>query len=89
MRVDGPRAILVQHELGQIIERVNAFLGYAAIARIRLVQAPVRSPRDGVAAPRSLGSEEAARLNAVVSAVEDNALKAALGRLGRGVLARR
>ena len=40
LRVDGPRAIFVQHELGQVIERVNAFLGYGAIARARIVQGP-------------------------------------------------
>src|SRR5262245_34073407 len=26
LRVDGPKAVLLQHELGQLVERVNAFL---------------------------------------------------------------
>ncbi len=35
LKVDGPRAVLVQHELGQILERVNAFLGYGAVGQVR------------------------------------------------------
>jgi hypothetical protein len=88
LRVDGPRAILIQHELDQIIERINRFLGYAAIAKVRLVQAPVQSPGPGRRGERPLAAEEEARLGAAISGVEDDGLKAALDRLGRGVLSR-
>ena len=43
IRADGPRAIFVQHELPQIVERVNAFFGYRAVAQARIVQGPVGS----------------------------------------------
>ena len=46
VRADGPRAILLQHELDQLTERVNTYFGYAAVARIRLLQGPV--PRRAV-----------------------------------------
>ena len=42
--MDGPAAVLFQHEAGQIVERTNAFLGYAAVGQIRIVQGPVGAP---------------------------------------------
>jgi hypothetical protein len=88
LRVEGPRAILVQHEAGQIIERVNAFLGYAAIGQMRIVQGPVAVPA-GARKPeaRALRPAEENRLAAAVSDVADGDLRQALARLGRGVLA--
>lgn len=88
VKVDGPRAVFFQHEAGQVIERVNAFLGYAAIGRIRIVQGPVAAATD--AAPKgaaTLAAEDEARLDRSLAEVEDDALRAALGKLGRGVLA--
>lgn len=41
LRVDGPRAIDVQYQTPQIIERINAHFGYRAIAEIRFIQAPL------------------------------------------------
>ena len=41
LRVDGPRAIEVQHRSGQILERVNRHFGYRAVAEMRILQAPV------------------------------------------------
>lgn len=41
LRVDGPRAIEVQYQTGQIIERINAHFGYRAISEIRFIQAPL------------------------------------------------
>jgi hypothetical protein len=87
VKVDGPRAIFFQHEAGQVIERVNAFLGYAAIGRIRIVQAPVAAiagaPQSVAAA---LDTEDEARLGRTLSGVDNDQLRAALDRLGRGVL---
>jgi hypothetical protein len=88
VRVDGPAAVLFQHEAGQIVERTSAFLGYAAIDRVRIVQGPVgkmdaRSP----APPAALSGEDAAHLDTALAPVHNDALRTALGRLGRGVLA--
>jgi hypothetical protein len=89
LRVEGPRAVLIQHELDQIMERVNAFLGYAAVTRVRLVQAPVAAPHAQTPGERPPDPAREARINAVVAGVEDDRLKAALDRLGRGVVGRR
>jgi hypothetical protein len=90
LRVDGPKAVLVQHEAGQIVDRVNAFLGYAAIGRVRIVQAPVDPNCQKPAIPDTrLSAEEEARLAGTLSGVADEGLKAALDRLGRRVLSDR
>jgi hypothetical protein len=88
IRADGPRAIFVQHELPQIVERVNAFFGYRAVAQARVVQGPVtataaRSP------PPPLDGAAAQRIAEETAAVDDDALRAALARLGRGVFTNR
>src|SRR5690606_12195517 len=71
LRVDGPRAIFVQHEAGQIVERVNAFLGYAAVDRIRILQAPLGNGPAPAArpAPGPLSPAEAGRLRASLAGV--------------------
>src|SRR6187549_2657893 len=35
---EGGAALHIQHETGEIIGRVNAFLGFSAVGRIRIVQ---------------------------------------------------
>ena len=87
---EGAAALHIQHETGEIISRVNAFLGFAAIGRIKIVQKPVavaperRKPRS-----RPLSEAEAARVTGVVSGIEDPELKQSLERLGRSVLGRK
>jgi hypothetical protein len=86
VRADGPRAVLLQHELGQLVERVNGFIGYSAVRGIRLVQGPVaRRARK----PGEPATVDEARLAGAVATVADEPLKAALSRLGRGVFAKR
>src|SRR5688500_13296674 len=56
---EGSAALYLQHETTEIIGRVNAFLGFAAIGRIRIVQKPLTAtaakPRPS---PRPLLPEE-------------------------------
>jgi hypothetical protein len=90
LRVDGPRAIYVQHELPQIVERVNAFLGYAAVGQARIVQGPVvgeSRPAETVTPP--LAAEAEAKLAGALAEIADEGLRASLDRLGRGILATR
>ena len=89
LKVDGPRAVLVQHQLGQIVERVNAFFGYAAVGHVRLVQAPLgRHARSRAPARPSGRLRPRTRRGSRTppAAVEDQPLREALDRLGRGVL---
>jgi hypothetical protein len=83
LRVDGPAAIEIQHLTGVICERVNQFLGWRAVARIALRQAPLR--RVAAKANRIGDPAAAARLAETLTDVEDDDLRQALARLGAAV----
>jgi hypothetical protein len=83
LRVDGPAAIEIQHMTNVICERVNQFLGWRAVARIALRQAPLR--RAAAKANRTGDAAAAARLAETLSDVEDDDLRQALARLGAAV----
>lgn len=89
IRADGPRAIFLQHELPQIVERVNAFFGYRAVASARIVQGPVRRATPESPALPKVDAATERRIADEVAAVEDEGLRAALHRLGQGVFALR
>lgn len=48
---DGPAALELQHRAPQLIERVNAYLGYPAIARLKLRQTRRPPPAERAAPP--------------------------------------
>lgn len=77
LRVDGPRALEIQHAAPQIVERVNVYFGYAAVAGLRIIQAPVRKPASPAPAPAPRGPLPDPRLDAI----DDEPLRAALARL--------
>ena len=52
IRVDGARALDVQYGSRQIIQRINAYFGYAAIETLRIVQAPHSAMSAPSASPR-------------------------------------
>lgn len=80
LRVEGPAAIEIQHLANVILERVNRFLGWRAVARLALRQAPLRHD-----APKSRGRPDpaaAARLADTLTTIGDDDLRQALARLG-------
>ncbi len=84
LRVEAPFATEIQHLSPQIIERINGYFGYRAVARLRLHQAPLAATE--VAAPRPAASPpDEAALARRLEAVEDPELRDALGRLGRAL----
>ncbi|MGF1609338.1 MAG: DUF721 domain-containing protein, partial [Kiloniellales bacterium] len=63
LRVAPGYGVLLQHVEPQIRERVNGYLGYNAVARLRLQQGPLSGPRrPPPSAPRSLPPAAEARL---------------------------
>jgi len=83
LRVEGPAAIEIQH-LGDVIcERVNRFLGWRAVARLALRQAPLR--RGERKAARAADPAAAAHIAESLSEVGDDDLRAALARLGAAI----
>ena len=87
VRVDPASAVYFQHEVGQIVERVNQFLGFGAVRRIRVVQLPLNQAADAKpAAAAPLTDAEEALLTSTVASIDDDGLREALKSLGRGVL---
>jgi hypothetical protein len=87
---EGAAAIRLQHMTSEIVQRVNAFLGFGAIAKVRLVQKQVApSEKDRRPPLRPLKADEKTRVEGLVAGIDHDGLKAALERLGRNVLASR
>jgi hypothetical protein len=86
LRADGSQALAVQYGSRQIIERINAYFGYAAVAELRIVQAPV-DPAPGLVQP--VRRATAQPLTKEVAGIADAALRDALARLGAQVRAGR
>ncbi|MEZ5871899.1 MAG: DciA family protein [Nitratireductor sp.] len=87
---DGARAVLFQHVLGECVERVNVFFGFAAVARIKIVQKPVQVRK--APARRELphlGRQDQDRLNAIIEKIDNDELRQSLEKLGRGVFGNR
>jgi hypothetical protein len=79
-------AIELQHDTERIIERINGYYGYEAITALKIRQAgekrrPAPKPR-----PAEMSPADTKRLHNDLEAIADEPLKAALERLGRGVL---
>jgi hypothetical protein len=81
LRVEGPAAIEIQHLSGVIIERVNRFFGWHAVARLALRQAPLARRREKKPRP-TIDAAEAEQIAASMTDIADDGLRAALGRLG-------
>jgi hypothetical protein len=83
LRVEGPAAIEIQHLAALICERVNRFLGWRAVGRLALRQAPLRRRQ-----PQTTRTEDpaaAAPIAETLSDIKDEELKEALARLGAAV----
>jgi hypothetical protein len=83
LRVEGPAAIEIQHLANVICERVNQFLGWRAVARIALRQAPLRrGQRQAAPAVDAVAAQQIAQ---TLSDIGDDDLRAALARLGAAI----
>ncbi len=87
---EGLAALHLQHETGEVIGRINAFLGFDAVDRIRIVQKPVtaaeRAPRPRL---RPVSATERSAIEGKVRLIDDDGLRASLERLGEAVVGSR
>ena len=83
LRVEGPAAIEIQHAAHLVCERVNQFLGWRAVGRLALRQAPLR--RGARKKTRAADPAATARIAANLTDIGDEALKDALARLGASI----
>jgi hypothetical protein len=82
------KALFLQHEVGELIERVNRFFGFEAIAAIRIEQKQVGTAAE-TPVKRVLSETERERLEAVTKKITDPELRERIERLGKGVIGRR
>jgi hypothetical protein len=87
----GSLAMELQHLEPLLVERINGYFGYDAVARVRLIQGPVPTRTRGPARPlplRRLTDAEEDALAERLAGVGDDELRSALAALGRAVIAR-
>jgi hypothetical protein len=85
LRVASAFATEAQHLEPVLIERINAFFGYGAVARLALVQGPSLNAAPAMPPLRKLTPAEEHALDARVAGISDPELRAALLRLGSAV----
>ena len=87
---DGARAIFLQHDLSRICARVNVFFGFSAIAKIKIVQKPVKPiTKHRQRTTAELDENKEAKLEKILGHIENAELRQKLEKLGRGVMAKR
>ena len=88
LRVSGSAALELQHDAPRLIERINSYFGYKAVAEIRLVQVAPKAPpvRDQIRKRRTPAPSEIQALESTISHVDDDDLRETLGRLGTAIL---
>ena len=84
LRVEGPAAIEIQHQSAVIVERVNRYFGWQALAGIALRQAPLARRRANPPRPK-IDQELADAISSRMTGIADEGLRAALGRLGAAI----
>ncbi|MFZ5791197.1 MAG: DUF721 domain-containing protein [Pseudomonadota bacterium] len=91
LRVAGAIALELQHLEPQLIERINGYVGYRAVARLKLERGPLpkpaRAPRLAEPAAPPLAPGEEAAIGKAVAPVADEGLRESLARLGRALAA--
>jgi hypothetical protein len=92
----GADAPMLQMQIPQVISRVNACYGYAAIARIRITQTSATGFSEDAPAYRGeaeksaglLSNEDVAHVEQTVRDIGDTELKQALANLGENIMSR-
>jgi hypothetical protein len=84
LRVDPAHALDVEYRGQQILERINAYFGYRAVAELRLLQAPLVAAKPAPVPLRTAPACEAPEL----AGIADERLRAALQRLKQGLMSR-
>jgi hypothetical protein len=88
LRVDPARALDVQYMAAQLVERVNRYFGYRAVADIRILQAPLAGHGERPELPAPVSAPPAKPRDIVsldLSQIGDERLRAALERMRAGI----
>jgi len=90
VRVLGAAALEFEHMTPQILERINRFYGYKAVARISLEQGPLpMRKKPAVRRPRKLSKTEVAEIEDGTKGIKNDELRTTLQSLGKAIRANR
>ena len=82
----GAAATLIMSASGPIIERLNGHLGDGYVSRVRVIQTKMSTATKASIPKRGLSPREESQLQEGLSNIENDGLRQALEKLGRGVL---
>ena len=85
LRVAGVWALEFQHMAPGLIARINGYFGYAAVARIQFIQAPLPAAKRAPASLAPLAPAAEARLAAMTAKIDDPDLRERVLALGRAL----
>ena len=82
-------ALQLQYEVPRLIERVNSYFGYGAIAGVKIVQGALKPGKNKRGPePAAPDSNAIPGLKERLAGIDDEALRDALARLGKGLKSR-
>ena len=85
---DGGHALFMQHDSTEVLASVNDYFGFTAVSKLKLVQKPLNNVqrRNPNGTPRGeLAQAKAEKLDAMVENIDNDQIKQALKKLGKGV----
>lgn len=87
LRVAAARALDVQYRTRQIVERINAYFGYRAVAELRIVQVPM-APRPQLGVSTTPKPSAPRRVSVELGAITDGRLRSALEHMAHAIVMR-
>lgn len=87
---ESTHALFFQHDSAAIVERINSYFGFSAVQRLKILQKPVQNESaKGKAGKPDLQQQDRRRLQELLVDVDDDHLRGALEKMGRGVFSER
>ena len=82
----GAFAMLFEHQKRRVLERINAFFGYPAVAHIKMIQGALKLSVPKLNANKTIDAQKIQELNQKVALIDDENLKRATYNIGKALL---
>ena len=81
----GAFAMLFEFQKQQVMERINGFFGYPAVAQVKIKQGSLKLDREKIASVDELTSDQEKQLQDKISRITDPDLKESAYRVGKAI----